>query len=102
MKKLLILLMLISPNAHAWGNWTPEPYDKVLHVGVSAGLVVAGYKLCREFTDYSKTTCRVASGVATFAITGPGKEWTDINWDNQDMAASGAGTVLGAGLTFIF
>ena len=80
----------------------PEPWDKVAHFSVSAGLTVAGYKACRGFTELSKTTCTIASGIATFAITGPTKEATDINWDNQDMAASGAGAVFGMGITVLF
>ena len=108
MKKLKLLtsaaLLALSLNnpAHAWGNIVPEPYDKALHFGVSAGLTVIGFHACRELTDFSDMTCRIASGVATFAITGPGKEYTDVNWDNRDMAASAAGTVVGIGITFAF
>ena len=99
---LFAALLLISQNSHAWGNWTPEPYDKVLHFGATAGLTAIGYKACRAFTELSKPTCSVASGVAAFAVTGPLKEATDINWDNQDMIASGAGAAFGIGLTFAF
>jgi len=96
------LLLILSQNASAWGNWAPEPYDKVLHFGAAAGLTVAGYKACRGFTELSKTTCTIASGIAAFAITGPIKEATDINWDNRDMTASGAGAAVGMGITLLF
>ena len=99
---LLAAILLTSQNAHAWGNWTPEPYDKVLHFAATAGLTAVGYKACRGITELSKPVCAVASGVAAFAITGPIKEATDINWDNQDMAASGAGAAFGIGLTLVF
>ena len=99
---LVLIILLTSHNVHAWGNWFPEPLDKVAHVGAAAGLTVAGYKACRGFTELSKPVCTIASGMAAFAITGPIKEATDINWDNQDMAASGTGAVLGIGLVLAF
>lgn len=96
------ILLAFSQNASAWGNWAPESYDKVLHFGSAAGLTVAGYKACRGFTELSKPVCTVASGMFAFAVTGPIKEWSDVNFDTNDMKASGAGTAFGIGLTLIF
>lgn len=97
-----LVVFMCSQNASAWGNWAPEPYDKVLHFGAAAGLTVAGYKACRGFTELSKTTCTIASGIAAFAVTGPIKEATDINWDDRDLSASGAGAAVGMGITLLF
>lgn len=99
---LALIILVVSQNASAWGNWAPEPLDKVLHFGAGAALTVAGYKACRGFTEFSKTTCTLASGMAAFAITGPIKEASDVNWDNNDMTASGAGAAFGIGLTLMF
>lgn len=98
----LITLLILSQNAHAWGNWTPEPYDKALHFASAATITVMGYKVCRGFTELSKPVCTIASGLAAFAVTGPLKEATDVNWDNDDMKASGAGAAFGIGLTLLF
>ncbi len=98
----IILAAFCSKPAKAWGNWFPEPMDKVAHVAAGAGLAVGGYHLCRGYTEWSKGTCTIVSGMASFAVTGPLKEASDINWDNQDMAASGAGAVVGMGITLAF
>lgn len=97
-----LLALSLNNQAHAWGNFVSEPFDKALHFGVSAGVSYAGYYACKEITDWKDTTCRIASGIATFAVTGVGKEYSDVNWDNRDLAASAGGTALGIGLTFSF
>ncbi len=99
---VLSLFALCSKEAKAWGNWMPEPLDKVAHVAAGAGLAFGGYRLCRGYTEWNTTTCSIVSGMVSFAVTGPLKEASDINWDNQDMAASGAGAVLGMGITLAF
>lgn len=96
-----LMLMVLSSNALAWGDWYGK-YDKAMHVGVSAAGTVGGYYVLKETLDMEDWQARLIASAVTFAITGPIKEATDINWDNQDMAASGVGTVIGLGVTFAF
>lgn len=98
---ILLVLIVYSITAFSWGV-TPEPYDKVAHVIVGAAGTYVGYKICQKYTSWSDTTCRITSSVTTFTLIGPLKEASDINWDNGDIAASGAGVVIGIGLTLTF
>ena len=100
---MLVIALLCSPvYANDINDMAPpEPYDKILHFGVSAGMTYLGHKFLVS-QGLSPTTSRIVSSLVTFAITGPGKELMDDNFDLKDMGASGAGTIAGIGLTFKF
>ena len=71
LKRTLIggLFLLTSTNVLAWGNWVDEPYDKVLHVTFSTGVVVGGYGILHHRYGWSKKNARLAT-VATAAGLG--------------------------------
>lgn len=82
------------------------PDDKLAHAGVSMGLTVGSYAVCRTLLDGPKTTCQVASALATMGL-GVVKEVVDGNKNTKkehvkDLAADAVGVGLGLVFTIPF
>ena len=82
------------------------PDDKLAHAGVSMGLTVGTYAICRGVLDQPKLTCTVAAAVTSLAL-GTAKEVMDGNKNTRnehikDLTADAIGTGLGLVFTIPF
>ena len=80
----------------------PHPWDKVSHAATAATGTAVGAYLLNEYTSLKPWQSRLIASSASFMMVGVGKELYDKNFDVNDMAASGAGAIIGLGFTWEF
>ena len=99
---LLVLLLTMSINANSYDQPNESFFmqkDKILHMGVSAFVGIAGTALCHQefgLTAGQSWWC----GMGAALIVGAAKEFNDTNFDNMDLLADGIGGAIGSSFLY--
>lgn len=93
MKKLLILLGLLTP-LFAQTSWSDEPKNRYEHIALHAGISLVSSSIALEYGATKTQAWWI--GFGTSLIIGLGKEFSDTNFDSNDVLANTIGGVVGS------